>query len=1070
VRKKLSIALMTVLVFSIGISVSGWATGVTDNGAPAATVVAGQVNVLVMDFTVTDGGDTILNNHNGVDCAPGTLVIPWPGTERYVDNDGSGAYDLGDEVYLDDDADGVYTAAADVRIDTDGTITAGVGGAPDAIVAGTAFNTFLATDFVYFVDNVVADGLYTPGEDIGIDIDQDGWTDNGLEEILTATGNPWAGPIVIVTYAPGSSLRYNDTNTNGAYDNGEDIFDATGAIPARGTYSALPDTYVNAGIDTSQDAADGQALLALPAGLVLFDQDNSTTVTTGDEIGTDADNNGAFLDVLNAITLRNLGTALDTTDIAAGTVTLYMDDGDGVFQFGAPDTAYAALAWDGDSWVQAAVGQNILGVGVHRFYVGLDIRAAAATMPVDGRTIQMGIPALVDVNSNGAYNANDEGIFFASKDDTGGIANPAIQTIVRPVTLTDSTAGPNVWWYETITNALAAARLLGTTTPYYIDAKAGVYDAAGPNVEVFPLELNVNNLVVRGAQVGIDPTPAGARQVAANESIIDCVGANIAVRANTNAGDPNGTGVTFDGFTVQGDNVTAGRAIYANRTGPVIRNNIIKGFTSNAIFLVAEHSDITAATIQRNLVTGNNIDWRGLITVEAYTAWNISNVQIGGSGNKIDGNNIPANEACAITIANSGTGTVGPVTIAGNYIASNTTNGRGVQIFNHAGILGVTLTNNTITKNLHGVLLGAAYDSSQIAAASNQIYGNTSGVTNNDVLHGDADFRNNWWGHVTGAFHAVKNPGGQGDSVTDYVDIIPYWTSPAGGITTAAYTYSNGAGFYGMSVPLLPADPTPAAVYDEIGPAVTVYGAYSYEDGPAYAGVNVNPNIDPERGTWLYLLGNTTITVEGTEVASPEQLDFPTAGWYMISAPWTTDWNTAAFTGTFHAEAAGNALWASNYPTGGYAVKYSGSQFILDPWQSYWVKVLTAPATIIFTKSTLPPTPHSLAFAPMGLHAPTVSPPPPPALQSGGISVELSNSAAGFHFLAAGPALSLRAKILSVDGALIAETTAAGNELVWSMKTSAGELVANGVYLIQISAETYTGWVDLGLFRVLVLR
>ena len=144
---------------------------------------------------------------------------------------------------------------------------------------------------------------------------------------------------------------------------------------------------------------------------------------------------------------------------------------------------------------------------------------------------------------------------------------------------------------------------------------------------------------------------------------------------------------------------------------------------------------------------------------------------------------------------------------------------------------------------------------------------------------------------------------------------------------------------------------------------------------------------------------------------------------------------------------------------------------MLNPWTAYWVKVLTAGATITFTKTSAPVTPLPVSLTPMGLHGtPTVSPPPPPALKSGAISVKLASSADGIHFVAAGPALSLRIKVLSVDGSLVAEKTAAGNELVWSRMSSAGEPLANGIYLIQVSAETYTGWVDLGLFRVLILR
>lgn len=39
---------------------------------------------------------------------------------------------------------------------------------------------------------------------------------------------------------------------------------------------------------------------------------------------------------------------------------------------------------------------------------------------------------------------------------------------------------------------------------------------------------------------------------------------------------------------------------------------------------------------------------------------------------------------------------------------------------------------------------------------------------------------NNWWGDATGPYHADSNPGGLGDSVSDYVDFDPWLTSPVG--------------------------------------------------------------------------------------------------------------------------------------------------------------------------------------------------------------------------------------------------------------------------------------------------
>ena len=42
------------------------------------------------------------------------------------------------------------------------------------------------------------------------------------------------------------------------------------------------------------------------------------------------------------------------------------------------------------------------------------------------------------------------------------------------------------------------------------------------------------------------------------------------------------------------------------------------------------------------------------------------------------------------------------------------------------------------------------------------------------------DATNNWWGDATGPYHPTANPGGMGDSVSDYVDFDPWLSWPVG--------------------------------------------------------------------------------------------------------------------------------------------------------------------------------------------------------------------------------------------------------------------------------------------------
>jgi hypothetical protein len=39
---------------------------------------------------------------------------------------------------------------------------------------------------------------------------------------------------------------------------------------------------------------------------------------------------------------------------------------------------------------------------------------------------------------------------------------------------------------------------------------------------------------------------------------------------------------------------------------------------------------------------------------------------------------------------------------------------------------------------------------------------------------------NNWWGDASGPYHPTLNPGGLGDTVSDYVDFVPWLSWPVG--------------------------------------------------------------------------------------------------------------------------------------------------------------------------------------------------------------------------------------------------------------------------------------------------
>jgi predicted outer membrane repeat protein len=91
------------------------------------------------------------------------------------------------------------------------------------------------------------------------------------------------------------------------------------------------------------------------------------------------------------------------------------------------------------------------------------------------------------------------------------------------------------------------------------------------------------------------------------------------------------------------------------------------------------------------------------------------------------------------------------------------------------------IVSNTISDNNATFLGGGIYckdiQISQLSVLLNNICDNQNyGLYNEEPVTIDAEY--NWWGDATGPYHPVLNPGGLGDSVSDYVDFIPWGQSP----------------------------------------------------------------------------------------------------------------------------------------------------------------------------------------------------------------------------------------------------------------------------------------------------
>ena len=285
-------------------------------------------------------------------------------------------------------------------------------------------------------------------------------------------------------------------------------------------------------------------------------------------------------------------------------------------------------------------------------------------------------------------------------------------------------------------------------------------------------------------------------------------------------------------------------------------------------------------------------------------------------------------------------------------------------------------------------------------------------------------------------------------------------------------------GWFLVSTPLDPLAPPSSveSVYDEL-PGVALY----VWDIPtsSYVAVTGADLVESRWGYWLYLTGDTTITVEGTDTSADITLNFPNAGWYMISAPYNFAWDKASGT-DIETDLAGNMRIVSYNPeTGKYSNHFQGDGFVGSAWYGYWVRATAAGATLTLKKAdpALPPSPiwvttsvPSSQLKPENLEMPPAPPSFVPEYANPQIKVALSVDSTAVTFRVEPEVEALRVEVFDLGGGLVYQARADGSELTWAMVTSAGQPVANGVYLAKVVVKTEAGWVPGGLFRVLVLR
>ncbi|OHA49596.1 MAG: hypothetical protein A2682_03695 [Candidatus Terrybacteria bacterium RIFCSPHIGHO2_01_FULL_58_15] len=279
-----------------------------------------------------------------------------------------------------------------------------------------------------FTNNGAAGGNVPQGNTnlVGLDItlppiDADTFLD-GDGDASTAAGAAGAiaaGDALVQLVNSGTTLC---GNTNGATAPTNIVHDADG--------NCIGDVGVRTvilGADTGATNDLGSNTTSLIGFRDIDGNDGGTySLAEDDDLYLDTDYSEKYnADTIDAVTVGNLGTAVNATDISG--VQWWFDNGNGQFSPAEDTIADSVCPWNGASghWEcgdNVNVTYTVAGVAL-RIFVTFGI----ATTAVAGKTVQMRIPASFDFDGDGVFDTTDRGIFFSNNGGaaTGNHDGPA---------------------------------------------------------------------------------------------------------------------------------------------------------------------------------------------------------------------------------------------------------------------------------------------------------------------------------------------------------------------------------------------------------------------------------------------------------------------------------------------------------------------------------------------------------------------------------------------------------------------------------------------------------------------
>ena len=247
---------------------------------------------------------------------------------------------------------------------------------------------------------------------------------------------------------------------------------------------------------------------------------------------------------------------------------------------------------------------------------------------------------------------------------------------------------------------------------------------------------------------------------------------------------------TIYGFTIQGGgNVERGAGVRLHESDPTLTDLIITD-NHNSDFGGGLYSYISDFLMSDTRIIGNSSERGGGLYIWGGSPA-IDNVFVHGNSGRVYAGGIyfqPTNSTLTnvlITGNEGGQGggiyatSNGQMNIQQSTIVGNQSTREGGGLYTRVIGGRITLSNVTIANNSAVQEGNGIYDlAGELTIEASNIANNLFGLYNNNRMGRTVPATDCWWGDTSGPYHPVLNPNGLGDSISDFVNAVPFLTAP----------------------------------------------------------------------------------------------------------------------------------------------------------------------------------------------------------------------------------------------------------------------------------------------------